>query len=183
MAAAELFARRGFENTSAADIAKAAGISSGSVFYYFADKRALFRSVFERDLPASRELVERHAGGEPVASILAMADTLAAEAMDPLAPGTLVELLRQVDKDPELARVVIENTEILQRGFAALVERGISTGVVDPVLEPREAAAWIQTVIDGVFLTAEPDRDPRPMLRRTITRFLAPPSDFTGERP
>lgn len=181
-AAAKLFAERGFENTSAAEIAKAAGLSSGSVFYYFADKRALFRSIFERDLPLSRELVQRCTAGEdPVASILAMVDELAVEAMDPIAPGILVEVLRQAGKDPDLMRVITENTAILHEGFAALVERGIRTGAVDPALDPRETAEWIQVVIDGAFLNADPDRDPRPMLRRIVTRFLSRPRDSAGE--
>ncbi|KAA5829152.1 TetR/AcrR family transcriptional regulator [Saccharopolyspora hirsuta] len=175
-AAAALFAERGFESTSAAEIAKAAGLSSGSVFYYFTDKRALFRAIFEQDLPASRELVERHAAGDdPVASILAMVDALAADAMDPLAPGILVEVVRQVGKDPQLEQVIAETTAVLHEGFAALVERGIRTGAIDPDLDPRETAQWIQVVIDGAFLNADPDHDPRPMLRRMITRFLSRP--------
>ncbi|MGP4017352.1 TetR/AcrR family transcriptional regulator [Saccharopolyspora sp. 5N708] len=180
-AAATLFAERGFEGTSAAEIAKAAGLSSGSVFYYFTDKRALFRAIFEPDLPAARELVEQHADDDPVASILAMVDALAADAMDPLAPGILVELVRQVGKDPELAQVITETTAILHEGFATLVERGIRVGAIDPALDPHETAQWIQVVIDGAFLNADPDRDPRPMLRRIITRFLSRPHDPTGD--
>ncbi|GAA4621148.1 TetR/AcrR family transcriptional regulator [Saccharopolyspora hordei] len=180
--AAALFAERGFESTSAAEIAKAAGLSSGSVFYYFPDKRAVFRALFEADLPAARELVARHADGEdPVASILAMVDALAAEALDPLAPGILVEVLRQAGKDPELARVVTETARVQHEGFAALVERGIRTGAIDPTLDPHETAQWIQVVIDGAFVNADPDHDPRPMLRRMITRFLSPPHDPAGD--
>ncbi|MER5393542.1 TetR/AcrR family transcriptional regulator [Saccharopolyspora sp. NPDC002686] len=181
-AAAALFAERGFESTSAAEIAKAAGLSSGSVFYYFADKRAVFRAIFERDLPTSRELVDRHAAGEdPVASILAMVDAVAVEAMDPLAPGILVEVVRQAGKDPELAQVITETTAVLHEGFAALIARGIDTGAIDPALDPRETAQWIQVVIDGAFLNSDPDRDPRPMLRRMITRFLSRPCDPAGD--
>lgn len=175
LAAAELFARNGFENTTAAEIARAAGMSPGSVFYHFGDKRAVFRAIFERDLPRTRELVEaRLADADPIAALLAMAEQLAGEAQDPLAPGLLTELLRQVDKDPELARVVAENSAITQHGFATLITRGIATGAVDAELDPMETAAWIQTIIDGVFLHSDPDRDPRPMLRHTITKLLAP---------
>ncbi|MEV0699356.1 TetR/AcrR family transcriptional regulator [Saccharopolyspora sp. NPDC050389] len=181
-AAATLFAERGFENTSAAEIAKAAGVSSGSVFYYFADKRAVFRSVFEQDLPASRELVRRCTAGEdPVASILTMVDELAVEAMDPIAPGLLVEILRQAGKDPELAQVIGQNTAILRAGFAELVERGIRTGAIDPALDPDETAEAIEVVIDGAFVNADPDRDPRPMLRRIVAKLLSHPCEPAGE--
>ncbi|MEU5850398.1 TetR/AcrR family transcriptional regulator [Saccharopolyspora shandongensis] len=181
-AAATLFAERGFENTSAAEIAKAAGVSSGSVFYYFADKRAVFRSIFEQDLPTSRELVQRCTAGEdPVASILTMVDELSVEAMDPIAPGLLVEILRQAGKDPELAQVIGQNAAILRAGFAELVERGIRTGAIDPALDPHETAVAIEVVIDGAFVNADPDHDPRPMLRRIVAKLLSHPCEPAGE--
>ncbi|MEV5542569.1 TetR/AcrR family transcriptional regulator [Saccharopolyspora shandongensis] len=181
-AAATLFAERGFENTSAAEIAKAAGVSSGSVFYYFADKRAVFRSIFEQDLPTSRELVQRCTAGEdPVTSILTMVDELSVEAMDPIAPGLLVEILRQAGKDPELAQVIGQNAAILRAGFAELVERGIRTGAIDPALDPHETAEAIEVVIDGAFVNADPDRDPRPMLRRIVSKLLSHPCEPAGE--
>ncbi|OQO93036.1 TetR family transcriptional regulator [Saccharomonospora piscinae] len=176
-AAARLFAERGYENTSVTDLARAAGLSSGSVFYHFPDKRAVFRSLFERDLPQCRELVERSLDtDDPLESILGMVDALGAEALDPTAPGIMVELLRQVDRDPELARIVSENASVLHRGFATLLRRAIESGTVDGGLDPDEAAAWIQAVIDAAFLNAENDTDPRPMLRLIVGRFLAAPT-------
>ncbi|TLW93172.1 TetR/AcrR family transcriptional regulator [Saccharomonospora piscinae] len=176
-AAARLFAERGYENTSVTDLARAAGLSSGSVFYHFPDKRAVFRSLFERDLPQCRELVERSLDtDDPLESILGMVDALGAEALDPTAPGIMVELLRQVDRDPELARIVSENASVLHHGFATLLRRAIESGTVDGGLDPDEAAAWIQAVIDAAFLNAENDTDPRPMLRLIVGRFLAAPT-------
>ncbi|PRX44508.1 TetR family transcriptional regulator [Prauserella shujinwangii] len=185
VAAADLFARHGFENTTATDIARAAGLSSGTVFYYFTDKRAVFRSIFERDIPVLRELVDRAlACDDPVAAVLTMVDELAADALDPNASGILVELLRQIDRDPELLRVVTGNDAILLDGFTTLIERGIEAGAVDPGLDAREAAAWIVHLVDAAYLGADPARDPRPMLRRLVTRFLAPPTADppTGEQ-
>jgi len=161
VAAGKLFAEQGFEGTTAAQIARDAGLSSGSVFYYFADKRAVFRSIFERDIPVSTALVERTSTEpDPMAAVLTMVDELAEDALLPYASGILVELLRQVDKDPELAEVVVTNAAIVHGGLTALIERGIQTGA-----------------IDTAYLNANPARDPRPMLRRIVSRFLAP----TGE--
>src|SRR3954470_20150489 len=106
-AAAALFARRGFERPPAADIARAAGISSGSVFYYFPDKQAIFRAVFAADLPLAREQVERHADSPPpLAGILAPVDELAAEAGGPGATGLMIELLRVIDRDEQLQQII-----------------------------------------------------------------------------
>ncbi|NLV78488.1 MAG: helix-turn-helix transcriptional regulator, partial [Rhodococcus sp.] len=55
-AAAVLFAERGYDATPVAAIAQTAGVSSGTVFHYFGDKRGLFRAVFESDLPETRAM-------------------------------------------------------------------------------------------------------------------------------
>jgi len=44
----ELFIQNGYHNILADDIARAAGVSVGSFYGYFADKRALFLAVLER---------------------------------------------------------------------------------------------------------------------------------------
>ncbi|HLT68072.1 MAG TPA: helix-turn-helix domain-containing protein, partial [Microbacterium sp.] len=54
--AGRLFSRQGYERTSVADIARAVGVSQASIFYYFTDKAALFRAIFERDLPVAEAL-------------------------------------------------------------------------------------------------------------------------------
>ena len=183
LAAAGLFGTKGFERTTVADIAKVAGISAGSVFYYFPDKRAVFRAVFERDLPLSREMVARYAeAGDVMAAILDLAAELVADARDLGAFGLVVELLRQVDHDPELGEVVTRTGQVVRDGLAGLIARGIADGTVDSALVPQEAAAWIQTLVDGVYLNADPDRDPLPDLRRTVARYLAPPQQNEGER-
>lgn len=47
-AAATLFAEKGVEATSVADVAAAAGCSVGSVYHHFRDKKALLYAVFDR---------------------------------------------------------------------------------------------------------------------------------------
>ncbi|WP_199433322.1 TetR/AcrR family transcriptional regulator [Qaidamihabitans albus] len=181
LAAARLFATQGFEQTTVADIARSVDLSAGSVFYYFPDKRAVFRAVFERDLPLSRELVARFADAErPVAAVLEFVAELAADARDPSASGLLVELLRQAGRDPELVAVVTRNARIVREGLAGLIARGIADGAVDAALDPDEAAAWIQTIVDAVYLNADPARDPAPALRRTVERYLRPRPEDTG---
>src|SRR5205809_981427 len=45
--AAQLFATKGFERTTTAEICKAAGMSSGNLFHYFPNKRAIFHAIFD----------------------------------------------------------------------------------------------------------------------------------------
>ena len=60
-AALRLFARHGYDRTSIAMIASAAGISQGLLYNYFAGKKALLRAIFEasmRDVEESFALAE-----------------------------------------------------------------------------------------------------------------------------
>ncbi|QBS39955.1 TetR/AcrR family transcriptional regulator [Nocardia sp. CS682] len=177
LAAAEQFATHGYERTTATQIARAAGLSSGSVFYYFKDKAAVFRSIFELSIPLHTAVIARHIDRtDCLAAILDIVDALAAEALDPAAPGLMVELLRRLGQDAELTKVVAEDARLSAEALGALIERGVRTGQLDPGFEPIETARWILAVIDGAFLNADPDhpRDPRPLVRATVSRLLRP---------
>lgn len=177
MAAAEQFATHGYERTTATQIARAAGLSSGSVFYYFKDKAAVFRSIFELSIPEHAELFTRHVDRtDCLAAILDIVDALAGEALDPSAPGLMFELLRRLGHDEELATIVLADARLSADALTTLLERGLRTGQFDPGFEPEETARWILAVIDGAFLNADPDRphDPRPLVRATVSRLLRP---------
>ncbi|GAA3218747.1 TetR/AcrR family transcriptional regulator [Oerskovia jenensis] len=174
--AGRLFAAQGYDRTSVAQVAKAVGTSPASIFYYFEDKAALFRAVFERDLPAVEALIARHVeAADPMTAILDVLDALAEDAADPSASGMLVELLRRVDHDPELLAVVARTAGVVRDGLAALISRGVAAGTVDPRLDATEAAAWLQAIVDATYLNARPGHSPHAELRRTARGFLSPP--------
>jgi AcrR family transcriptional regulator len=180
--AGRLFATQGYDRTSVADIARAVGVSQASVFYYFTDKAALFRAIFERDLPAAEALIARHVDAEePVQAILGVLGGLAEDAADPGASGMVVELLRRVEHDPALIAVVTRTAEVLTGGLAALIARGIADGDIDAALDPVETATWLQAIVDATYLNARPGRSPLPELRRTVLGYLAPHTQHGGE--
>ena len=55
--AQELFAERGYVDTSTQDIVKRAEVTRGALYYHFRDKKALFRAVFERFREARTQAV------------------------------------------------------------------------------------------------------------------------------
>ncbi|MEG8180806.1 TetR/AcrR family transcriptional regulator [Nocardia terpenica] len=176
-AAAELFANHGYERTSAAQIAKAAGLTSGSVFYYFQDKAAVFRAIFESSLPAHTELISSHIDrNDCAAAVLDIVGGLAAEVMDPAAPGLMIELLRRVDHDEELLAVITEDSNLIVEALTTLLRRGVERGQFEPGFAPDETARWILAIVDAAFLNADTDRprDPRPLVRATVSRLLRP---------
>ena len=60
-AAVALFASRGIEKTTMADVAAEAGISTGAIYRYFPGKEALLAAVFEREMRDSAAQFERAA--------------------------------------------------------------------------------------------------------------------------
>lgn len=53
--ALSLFCKQGFENTSMADIARGAGISTGNIYRYLKDKEALFAEILPKEFIQSIE--------------------------------------------------------------------------------------------------------------------------------
>jgi AcrR family transcriptional regulator len=64
-AAGEMFAARGYAATGMRDLAAAAGVSTGSLYHYFPDKRTLFAQLVERTVDADLADLEEALGALP----------------------------------------------------------------------------------------------------------------------
>lgn len=172
-AAAELFAVRGYERTSAAQIAKAAGVSSGTVFYHFGDKAAVFRAIFEADRPAAQAVVAQAAAiADPLVAVLWFLDRQVADAGSPYAAGLVVELLRRAGEDPQLLEVVEATGADLRKGLAELLRRAADEDRVVDVTAPEAAAAWLLAIVDAAYLNGGEGRDVAADMRRTALGYL-----------
>jgi AcrR family transcriptional regulator len=94
-AAKKVFARKGYHATTIADIAKAAKLSYGSIYWYFDSKDALFHALMEAEGQALRDhvteaMVSTPARGSPDAPLHAAVQTTF-EFFE--ADGALVKLL------------------------------------------------------------------------------------------
>ena len=172
-AAAETIYAAGVEKTTLADIAAAAGIPLGNVYYYFKTKDALVRAVVEAHLaeasamlasideahPAPRERLKALFG------VLAQRSDLIARYGCP--HGSLCqELGKRADDGPDAAELMRQSVEWAQRQFAAMgrpdardlaiqvLARYQGTALLtsafrDPGLmeaEARRVAQWIDTL-------------------------------------
>lgn len=75
-AAHALFVSRGFAATSTPEICAAAGVTRGALYHHYADKRALFVAVLEREAFSVREAIDAVApsAGTPRQALLKGAD-------------------------------------------------------------------------------------------------------------
>ncbi len=111
-ASERLFAAKGFEQTSVRDIARASGVNIATTYYYFKDKRALYREVLEGAFlklsDALSQGVERGKGPEEKLF----------EAV-----RTLVGFLR---RHRDVHRIILRETFSGARSMDAIVKRYIS---------------------------------------------------------
>lgn len=181
-AALELFATQGLAGTTTAEIARAAGISSGALFHYFPSKRAVFLGLFDADREEWDEVfTAARARPDPWAALEDVVDRLAAEAAHPLVAGLIVEILAQAHRDPEVADLVAANDRRMLEGVAELVDRMCRAGTADPGMPAGTAARWVLTLTDGFHTRGypEPDRD-RAAEAVAAKRVIARALGYTG---
>jgi AcrR family transcriptional regulator len=157
-----LFATKGFAATTTADICRAAGVSTGSLFHYFPSKQAVFHGVWELDRDEwDQVLAAAEANPDPWAALLAVVDKLAADAREPIMAGLLVEVIAQAHRDEVFAAGLADSDRRQLAGVAALIGRLRAAGRADPGLPDLEAARWVLTLTDSFVGRGypEPERD------------------------
>jgi len=151
-AARALFARRGFEATTAREICERAGIGTGTLFLYVRDKRELLFLTFEED--ARRIFAEARAAAARESDFLAQLMAyfgrfIAFYARDAAHAKSLVQELFFREHDPErLGRLTLEFGAHLAELVAQAQARGALRADVAPMPVAQALFAhygyWIQ---------------------------------------
>ncbi|WP_433463672.1 TetR/AcrR family transcriptional regulator [Spirillospora sp. CA-128828] len=175
-AARRLFTERGFAATTIDDVAQAARVSKGSVYYHFTDKARLFEAVFTDRQARLVEAVAAAAGrhDDPwerlVAALEAYLDGTVADAAHrsllQQAPAALgVERCRELDAEMGLPAVrallddlsatgelaVDSNAMLTRLMFSALCEAAMTAGAApDPARARDEAATVLKAITAGL---------------------------------
>ncbi|MCC6223509.1 MAG: TetR family transcriptional regulator [Thermoleophilia bacterium] len=172
-AAAACFAARGFDGARTADIAAAAGTSTGNLFHYFAGKRELIVALIDRELDETASyLSDLEARDDPLAALLELLDVVVALAADANAAALALELSAAAHRDAVLAELVSRNDRELRRGIERLVRRAQDAGAIPDRLEPALAATWIAALLDGLFARVAVDPDFAPATQAATLRGI-----------
>lgn len=138
-AAERLFAERGFEGASLADIGEAAGVSRGTPSYFFGSKEALHRAVLERLAadrtarlePAFRPLREWAEAKQPPQLLRTVLSRSVGEYLDFLRDRpTFVDIMEReaLDGGKRLPEVQAQST-VMEDAFSALRRRAKAHGL------------------------------------------------------
>ena len=171
-AALQEFAEKGYAGARMDDIARRAGVTKGTIYLYFENKEAVFKTLVRDSI------------GATLASVTANARDFHGSAKDLLrfALGAMANLLTSSDRVvlpkiiiaesgnfPELARFY--RNEIVDKGIAlmsSLIERGIARGEFRQVPIQHVVRLCIAPVLLGA------------MWRATFAQFDAEPYDYKG---
>jgi AcrR family transcriptional regulator len=172
--AREVFLADGFDAASMNDIARAAGVSKGTIYAYFPSKDALFGALIREDKRLQAERLgayDDHDG--PVHEVLKrMGMSLMEVMLEPAHVAQVRTVMAVAPKFPEIGRAFYDaGPQFGQDRFAAWLERKTASGelVVDDF---AEAAAHFVNLIQGVLFRkmlfcADPT-PPRTAIEKTV---------------
>src|SRR4051794_12194940 len=158
-AAAQVFARKGYDGASIADICAEAGLSTGPVYANYGSKAELFVAVLEAHGQRQyRDLVGGNAAGD-VAGFL----TTAGSTYDRRQPGVsalVIEAIVASTRDPEVAALVGSWLSAGEELLAASIKQAQDAGALDDSIRPETISRLATMLGVGSFITAALDVNP-----------------------
>jgi AcrR family transcriptional regulator len=159
-AAVEVFARRGYERATVDEIAAAAGLSKGTVYWHFASKAELFQALleerFDRPVDAVMDITRTAPAEEPTAPAVdaAVARLFAAE---PQLVHLMQEYWAAATRDPEMRERYVRRQEKLRAALAETVRIRQERLGVPFAVAPEHLAIAFLALATGLAMEAEVD--------------------------
>lgn len=209
-AALALFVSRGYQHTSVEQIAARAGLTKGSVYFYFRSKSALLMALLDRVEDVVADAMQTRVSGAGAASATGAAGGGGADARGKLVAFLHGQAMLGVEKWEHVLLLILMSLEYHGRGdeiearlkaiytrlydtVEGIIGLGKSNGEFRADVATREQAAIVIAAHDGTFLEwyrrrAELDgtelvRALRVAMIGALTRIDAGPHDPTPKRP
>ncbi len=171
-AAVTLFAQKGFHATSTAEVAKLAGVSEGTIFYYFGSKEGILLDLLVQVNLKYRQRMDKVLQKAPdgLSAVLACVEFHFKQVRRHSRLLTL--LVRDLPVslgrgDSQCRQVMREQTALILEVMCQGLRRGQEDGSVAAGLPVRETALLIRSMLVGAT--------------RLLLLKLAPKVDFTGQ--
>lgn len=145
-AAGDLFAQRGYAATTADDIAAAAGVSVGTFYSYFRNKRQLFMALFAASIDGIGALGIAELDFSQAPRLIVRATIKQAMARDALFYGLRRACLELLAVDEEFAAFHQQFNEWICGQIEAAVRRAAAAGLIWPDLD-IPATCWLVTLL------------------------------------
>lgn len=161
-AASELFAAKGIDAVTMAEIADRAGLQQSSIYYWFRSKAEILGSILERVNRIPLAIVERERAADGPVAVrlyrLVREDVLALCSF----PFDINEIHRLAVRSPETFAAYWVERRHLDAEVAALIAEGVAAGElrpVDPALAARTLLAGDEATQNWLRPLPNPDHD------------------------
>ena len=156
--AEEVFREQGVTSTSLADIACAAGVTRGAIYWHFRNKGDLFAAMLDRVALPMEEMIRQAADAstaDPLSSLRACCVHVLRQTAEDLRCRRVFEILTRkceyVDELHSLSQRVLhcraEGLEMMERALRNAVQKGQLSREVDA----RRAALGLHAYVDGLI--------------------------------
>jgi TetR/AcrR family transcriptional regulator, acrAB operon repressor len=171
--AAELiFSDKGVSQTSLQDIAQAAGLTRGAIYWHFKDKAALFNAMMDRSTSPIEETigqVGQATGRDPLAQVrAAMLDALSRIATEPRTRRVIGIAVNKVEYVDELSDVRARHVRVhlnCRAHIEAALKRAQKLGMVAAQPSARVMTVGLQALMTGLIDTWMLDDKLFPLVR------------------
>ena len=161
--AVRIFRERGYHATSLADLGPAMGLTAGSIYKAFADKRAVFVAALDRYIRMRNSALQRLVDAQPTghAKIRTVLHFYAESAhgiegkRGCLVVGCATELSTF---DAEIAQRVVTTLQNIETALLGLVKLGQADGSIAPALDPTACAGVLLSVVQGFRIMGKTGR-------------------------
>lgn len=185
-----LFLERGLSHTALQDIAQAAGLTRGAIYWHFADKVALVQALFDRvDLPLEQALAEaeRSVATDPMARLYALAMAPFDMIRDnPRVLRVLTLLVHRAEFVGELAPLMSRHDSAISDctlRMERLFEAAQRAGHLAEGMAPRTAALALLALVDGLLRLTTLDDGCRTVLPATAPAVQSLLNGLRAPRP
>lgn len=177
-AAIECFASKGFYATTTAELCRAAGMSPGTLFHYFPNKKSIIEAIALLDQQETMGIFHSfYDESKPLLSITNVSISLLKKAQDPTFARIFIEVAAEASRNTEIDVLFEETDTFIQQTLQNLVQKGQQLGEIDPALNPQHTALWLMSIAEGsvgriVANSAEELEQHSAMVRLIIHRYL-----------
>lgn len=194
--AEQVFVEKGVSNTSLAQLAEAAGVTRGAIYWHFKNKADLFDAMMSRVVLPMEEMAAR-AGDEDLEDPLAYVRDCAINVLEHLTSDAQCQRVfeiccHKVEYVDEMVQVRQRHIEArnnclkhMERGFRNAAKKGLLASAVNP----RLAAVGLHALVDGLIVNWVLDpaylplaRDAKTLVDQYLDRVRALPERTASRR-
>ncbi len=155
-AAERVFFKKGVSNATMEDVAHAAGVTRGAIYWHFANKTDLFMELYKSVPLPQEDMVARELESED-AEVLTVIERVAAEWLETLANDEqrqrILSILLRCDYTGELSAVLEQQQSVddgHMRTLEAAFARAAEKGQLGTCWTPKSAASALRWMMKGI---------------------------------